>query len=731
MILKDLIKSAQKVTVQDDGEEYAINRCFADPPILLNSGINIFSFPKYFLSLHKVLSVLYSQNLAFSTLHDSFSGSMNSVFQPIPNYLPPGPGNIIETAQMLPPLFEELDQEGVDLLLVFLKPQFENPDTKLAAFKHLFHPVGQALGRQKAIKTFFKGLQALYDNIDINDVEEAQILDQDYLSKIITVFGLDCFLVQFSPFVLEVLVGGLQSLPQKTTKPDENSLGQQSEEGEFSNENMAETRKVSEENPDQDLSCEDNVDKQNTRKLRDALQLDFEESLSPKVGAIDADTPWKTGIDMAKLAAAFDTIHESFEDDLWRESSFNSSYEANSQGSDAMTGALALEPKIVNTTTDIPVRDDLNLLHEDNLQSVEIPSVLENKNNVDFLQSDPQNSAFVNKVKGFDDGLPDKSSVIDTNSNNDLFLNGGKLNGSNILLDTDNIGESDEVPSEVSNKEPDFHPLTQQTEDACNGSQALLEHSDDEQEHDMESKAERPNNSGSTEEIFNGTADDNTGFVDERMTDFDNAGGSTSQLSDKLTPNNRTEGAANSSVTELVDFVSDHQSYLQLPRPSSDYGDRAFRTDSQESPYIILDGNEGDVSRVEVPDDVIDLTIDNINPPVSKRDSFTKRRYSYQSDSSVFEVNPQQLALTSLKWIIPWLGPILTSKYVVKPILKRLPRLFQLLRNKDADQDCIQNETAGKLRNIMDCLVEVVMVYGEEIIFGYFIPYAIKAVSKF
>ena len=121
-------------------------------------------------------------------------------------------------AKQLPALLENLDSEGVNLLLLFLNPMFENHQYQLTMYLHVFPSLSNALGPHVSRTVFLKGLQRILDGVT-SSLDTVTLLQQSYLSHVIQAFGQDCF--------LEYLMGPLVDLLSQDYKldPDAGPLG--------------------------------------------------------------------------------------------------------------------------------------------------------------------------------------------------------------------------------------------------------------------------------------------------------------------------------------------------------------------------------------------------------------------------------------------------------------------------------------------------------------------------
>lgn len=88
-----------------------------------------------------------------------------------------------------------------------------------------------------------------------------------------------------------------------------------------------------------------------------------------------------------------------------------------------------------------------------------------------------------------------------------------------------------------------------------------------------------------------------------------------------------------------------------------------------------------------------------------------------------------QTVAESVKWLIPWLGPRLTTEYITSPLLKRLSKVFLDIDLGDNEEDSIDN-LIDRVSSITDCLTEVVYIYGDNIVLYQYLPHLARLVSK-
>lgn len=83
----------------------------------------------------------------------------------------------------------------------------------------------------------------------------------------------------------------------------------------------------------------------------------------------------------------------------------------------------------------------------------------------------------------------------------------------------------------------------------------------------------------------------------------------------------------------------------------------------------------------------------------------------------------------SIKWLIPWLGPLISTEYVATPLLKSMSRIL-------LDSDIVNDSAVcidifiDKVSPTVQCLVEIALVYGDNIIYHLYIPYVAKLITS-
>lgn len=156
------------------------------PPQLLVSEFNDqLLFPRYFVSLYEFLSFLVSN------VEASEQGWTE---------------NPVDIAHhRLPQIFPILDAEGFDLLLPYLCPLFELPDTRFQATLKLFGQISKRFGPQKTTSLFLKPVLVTMEQPP-NPAGHARLLYCLFIRQLIRGFGLQVFLERFISFLINALV---------------------------------------------------------------------------------------------------------------------------------------------------------------------------------------------------------------------------------------------------------------------------------------------------------------------------------------------------------------------------------------------------------------------------------------------------------------------------------------------------------------------------------------------
>jgi WD repeat-containing protein 81 len=157
------------------------------PPQLLVSEFNEqLAFPGYFVALYDFLIFLVSNTEASDQ-----EWTQNPVDIALERLL-----------KVLP----KLDAEGFDLLLPYLIPLFERPNTRFDAALKLFGEISKRLGPQKTTTLFLKPILVTMEQPP-NPTSHARLMYITFIQKLIRGFGLQVFLDRFVLFLVDSLVG--------------------------------------------------------------------------------------------------------------------------------------------------------------------------------------------------------------------------------------------------------------------------------------------------------------------------------------------------------------------------------------------------------------------------------------------------------------------------------------------------------------------------------------------
>ena len=157
----------------------------------LSTHMNGFHFPVYFEKMHEFVFLIMKAVEDFNSLLTG--GNRNKLSNDIQVH-----------AQLLPWLLDELDNEGADMLLLYLGSLFKHKDIQIPMFLYIFSALCLILGPSKSHVAFLRELQKVYDSIKSS--EEILLLQKTFLSHALSSFGLDCFLSIFVGVVLDLLM---------------------------------------------------------------------------------------------------------------------------------------------------------------------------------------------------------------------------------------------------------------------------------------------------------------------------------------------------------------------------------------------------------------------------------------------------------------------------------------------------------------------------------------------
>jgi hypothetical protein len=173
------------------------------PELLLQQHVNIIPFPSYFKHLYEFLVEFHLGNPVTSDLAFARNSNRKIAITNTLNDVSYTLEQVEIAVKHLPHLLDELNGEGLDLLISYLTPLFSDEKTQLQAFLQLFDPLAAALGPKRTKKTFLKQLLKHYDVRMSN--ASVLVFHQSFLSKLIMRFGMDQFLDHFLSFIVDAL----------------------------------------------------------------------------------------------------------------------------------------------------------------------------------------------------------------------------------------------------------------------------------------------------------------------------------------------------------------------------------------------------------------------------------------------------------------------------------------------------------------------------------------------
>ena len=681
-ILESWLRPVDKLSQDEVDEDIIVNRFLRHPELLLCQHSNPFPYPKYFPSLHNLLVTLFDCTELLCESSASMGKDCLSVFfsgSPIPSI-----SNIARTAHLLPNLIEELDREGIYLLLSFLLPLFADPVIKLYAFLHFFHPLGIVMGFHSSLKYFFVELQKLYGDANEHSPFEKKLLDRSFISKIITVFGLNCFLECFVQYVIDGLI----------------------------------------EISDSEYSKEKNGN--------DNFEAEINEFQSEKPSAVYLENASEGMNEMKK-------------------------------------GQKSLEMEIQTPDSDS--------IHNHKT----ITSFIDDEGNVDVLDPKPlvakrlgESGVFTRLESIVEDGKYIRISDSD-DSDQDIQQSGHnvKQNISQNVHGLYSVSEDDlgaVFEEENDSKKPKVCKVLDKSEVIYHDSVGVSIESTVILHHEKSHPLDNEKADTSCIRSESGSGDVSTVISQSPVSYFSTSAGSSENFT-KVRRSTLSESIQNNAINESVkDRMSNSTSYEKEDRSSFDVNcqcssndddlavaieefsidsmcsesdgrsflirrsDVKVRGESGSSPFMVLD-SDADVSDEEhateksiednAIDEYTDLQVDSI-PGGEELDSIAKGGIS--DDTMETDSSAEELALDSLKWIVPWLGPVLTSKYIMSFILKRAPKIWLTVKYLELNTADLIAAFKNKGKFLMDCLMVVVGIYGTAVVCYQFIPFSSRVV---
>ncbi|XP_065056513.1 WD repeat-containing protein 81-like isoform X2 [Rhopilema esculentum] len=702
-ILESWLGSPEKPLVESEG---VIAGFFKKPTLLLNQFINPFPCPKYFPALHNLLSILYPSDIL---VDEAVSiECKNSIILPIVRHLPAA-RNIIRAAHFVPLLIEEIDAEGIDLLLTLVLPLFSNQDTKLAAFLHIFPPLGNVMGSRRSMKSFYEGLQRLFDSSADTKGIDGRLLDQSFISKVITIFGLSCFLDCFMPFVVDGLVEATSTEESK----EKNEM--ESMEVENPSYDSEKTEREVEENATNFLEKE--------TENRDKAESD--EFVGRKASVLEDDN--NVNVFEPKLLPGKRKVRPGVFSRL--ESVSENAVVEKERGAGSSKGS-SLKPNIFAKADNQPPPSNLDNAKDSLSKSmssdvffsiVEKSEVIYNENG----NSSPQNAFFEcssESNSGMDeiDYLSDveESSISERCKQND--------NESSIE------NKFPDIFSDSREKKPSSMTTSKETGDTVGGKDAESHNKDSESSYDVVSSDTVQQRSERRSTLSEAVRNMETATKTHQAT-----------IPVKDTKQYEVHDQGNTDeelVTGIEDFSIDSmysedegKSFL-IRRSSLKMNDR-----SDSSPFMVLpsDVDVEEDCKINKPseqpksesfEEYTEIPTQSI-PETDALEDISKIAAADNAGTPQISVRAEELALASLKWICPWLGPVLTSKYVVSPILKKMPKVWVSMKKLEYTTDDLLVAVKSKGKFLVDCLVDVARIYGSAIVLQQYLPYCSRAVN--
>lgn len=98
--------------------------------------------------------------------------------------------------------------------------------------------------------------------------------------------------------------------------------------------------------------------------------------------------------------------------------------------------------------------------------------------------------------------------------------------------------------------------------------------------------------------------------------------------------------------------------------------------------------------------------------------------------ASTFQhVDIYQTIVESVRWLMPWIGPILTTEYIAWPLLKRMSKI---LINTNGSGDAVEaiDLLLKKIAPVIDCLMEVALLYGDSIVLFLYLPHIAQLIES-
>lgn len=190
--------------------------------LLLNKGLSPIPFPNYFPAVYKVVRGLRNYDSSLST-----SDPLDLDFRTKVEEL-----KVRSFSRDLTQILDELDEEGLELVLHFVLELFQNPNTRVLAVWNLFCPFSRAIGRQskscetvnatcvvklmnislflsETVKYLLQPIIQIYES-DYSSDKHVKLFHRSFLLQLQSCFGLEIFLQNFTTLLIEAIGGWKQ-----------------------------------------------------------------------------------------------------------------------------------------------------------------------------------------------------------------------------------------------------------------------------------------------------------------------------------------------------------------------------------------------------------------------------------------------------------------------------------------------------------------------------------------
>ena len=186
---------------------------------------------------------------------------------------------------------------------------------------------------------------------------------------------------------------------------------------------------------------------------------------------------------------------------------------------------------------------------------------------------------------------------------------------------------------------------------------------------------------------------------------------------------------------QLPSFSYDKEQSLKSLIEADANLNRGHNGDENAPFTILMPSNsldeEGSVDKRNSNDPVLE------DVPTDTRDAAVMRSGTRLSEDLNQTFDLHCTVIDSLKWFIPWLGPNLTTEHIARPLLRNMGKmLFELTPSPPSSSEGFTTSAEDavdqfllKVSTHIECLLEVVSVYGDSIVVNLYLPRAIKLVS--